>query len=223
MKSKKHSIPTATTLVDPTVKSLVSLGIVIHLFCLAFVLSSNVNPSRLQERICSTLAVYTRTLHLEPGLVLFQFTDGTSLSDNHVLEFSPPDGKTLAAFPENESRWGLERQRFSAIAFEIASFAERDDIAGYYAKALGGRLLRETKQEHLRLNCIHKISQPLDLTMLDPKLPPEDPNAKEYYESVYEAEVWRDEDGELNVQKRSTGRDAAPSTPASSNDKNPQT
>jgi hypothetical protein len=62
----------------------------------------------------------------------------------------------------------------------------------------------------LQVVCLHKASQPIDLSLLDPDYPANDPDASAYYLPVYEAEIWSDEDGEVNLQKRAVGRNAAP-------------
>jgi hypothetical protein len=203
--------------INSTTSSVVSLWLVLHILCVVCVLSASVNPSALQNRLATVFAPYSQTLHLHPGDVRFPIVSSDALSDEHFLVLETQSGTTKVRLPDQESTLGLERQRLTAICTGVAYFAERDELAGYYARAVGGKLLRELQQNRAVIRCVQKLSQPMDLAYLEPGFPPDNPDASEYFYTVYEAEVWIDEDGELNLQKRSVGRNAAPTATRSSN------
>jgi hypothetical protein len=54
------------------------------------------------------------------------------------------------------------------------------------------------------------MSQPLDLAGLRPGFPRDNPAASEYDVTVYEADVWLDEDGQTQVLKRAGRAEVAP-------------
>ena len=193
-------------------RSIFSLLLVLHLTCVSCVLSSNINPSQLQDRLAGVFSPYTQLLHFHPGFARFHFTGSGSFNDDHFLVIETKEANPRVQLPTAESPWGLERHRLSALAMEVAFFADREEMAGYYARAVGGKVLREKQLKRMLFSCLHKASQPMDLTLLEPGLPADNPDAREYFETVYQAEVWIDEEGELTMQKRSVGRNAAPSS-----------
>jgi hypothetical protein len=205
---------------DPVLRSLVSLGVVLHLLCIAFVFAANVNPSRLQQRLAGVLAPYTQLLHLDPGFARVQFTDGSEASDDHRIVVAPRlrDGSAGEAdavyFPGHEARFTADRWRATALANEMSAYADRDDLIALFAKTIGTRVMQDRGFDHVFVRVQHKSPQPLDLATLLPGFPPENPDAAAYYDLVYEAEVWIDEDGETQVLKRASGRDAAPTSQA---------
>ena len=60
------------------------------------------------------------------------------------------------------------------------------------------------------------MSQPFDLSALNPGFPPDRPTDPIYDFTVYEADVWTDEDGQIQVQKRVSRAEAAPRQPTTS-------
>ena len=74
------------------------------------------------------------------------------------------------------------------------------------------------------------MSQPFDLAALNPGFPPDRPTDPAYDATVYEADVWKDEDGQIQTQKRASRAEVAPrqqpatttrAAPAASNPPNP--
>jgi len=193
---------------DPLWRSFVSLVLLVHLLCIAFVYSANVNPSRLQVRLAGVLAPYTQLLHLDPGGARLQFTDGSERSDDHVVTVARKlsDGSASQAdavrLPADEPRLSGERRRLLTIAGEMADYVERDDLIAHFAKAIGASVMRQKEWDHVIVTVAHQGAQPLDDDVV-----PED-RSTDYV--VYEAEVWTDEDGELQVQKLQTGLNVAP-------------
>jgi hypothetical protein len=197
-------------LANPTLRSFVSLALLLHLLCVAFVFSANVDPSRLQRRLAGVLAPYTQLLHLDPGGARLQFTDGREPSDDHILIVAEKmsDGATADAdavrFPPQAAAMSPQRRRLLGVASEMAAFAEDDSLAALFARSVGASVMRSQGWDHVIVRVEHKGPQPLyDDT-------PEIERSSDYV--VYEAEVWLDEDGELQVQKRTTGLQAAPTS-----------
>ena len=70
--------------------------------------------------------------------------------------------------------------------------------------------MRENKASRAVVRCVRRLSQPLDLTMLLPGFPKDNATAREYDQLVYEADVWIDEDGEVQAERRSSQAEVAP-------------
>jgi hypothetical protein len=96
----------------------------------------------------------------------------------------------------------------------MASYAdpeiEADELSGEIARAVGARLMREHSARRAVVRCTRRLSQPLDLSTLFAGFPPDDPAAAAYDQMLYEADVWIDEDGDVQVQKRVAAAEAAP-------------
>jgi hypothetical protein len=209
---KQDSVTTTPgELSDPLLRSLVSLAIVLHLLCVGFVYSANVNASRLQQRLAGIFAPYTQLLHLDPGGARLQFTDGSQESDDHLIVVAPKlsDGSIGEAdavrIPDTENRFGPQRRRLLALASDVAAYGEqREDLAAVLAQSIGESVLRQKQLEHVVVRVVHQAAKPLYDDV------PQEERSTEY--TVYEAEVWRDEDGVIHAQKRATGLGAAPTS-----------
>jgi hypothetical protein len=210
---EESSTTAAHELKDSLLRSLVSLAIVLHLICVGFVYSANNlrNASLLQQRLAGIFAPYTQLLHIDPAGARLQFTDGTQDSDDYELIIAPKlsDGSIGQAdaihIPADESRLGLQRRRLLALTSDLAAFGEqREDLAALLAKSIGAGVMRQQQLDHVVVQVIHRAVEPLydDL--------PEEERSTEF--TAYDAEVWRDEDGVIYTQKRTTGLGAAPTS-----------
>jgi hypothetical protein len=196
---------------DPLLRSFVSLGLLLHLLCVGFVYSANVNASRLQQRLAGIFAPYTQLLHLDPGGVRLQFTDGSQDSDDHLLLVAPKlsDGSLGEAeavrIPDDESRLLAQRRRLLSLNNDVAAYsAEREDLAALLAQSIGQYAMRQKQFDHVVVSVVHPAVQ-----SLYDDISPEERSAEF---TVYEAEVWQDEDGVVHTQKRATGLGAAPTS-----------
>lgn len=185
------------------VRTFASLAIFIHLFCVFVVLSSNLAPSSLQDRLVQFLAPYTRTLNFDPNFVPYHLTSGESIDAFHSVEVDTADGQTRR-FPEGSWRGSIGRHRSSAVAHVIAFYAagEVDHISAELAKAFGARVLLETKSDRAVVRCVRH------------DVPPRGPMSTSQENGqqrtpVYEADVWRDPDGFIQVLKRSAASEVA--------------
>lgn len=213
-----RSDTTSGPLRDPTLRSIVSLLIVLHLLCVGFVFSANTNPSALQQRLAGVLGPYTQLLHLDPGGARLHFTGGGEMGEDYVIVVAPrrSDGSAgeseAVRIPGNEARGTADRWRAAYLAHEMSSYAERDELIALFAKSIGRRVMQDQGFDHVFVRVLHKSSQPLDLSTLLPGFPADNPDAEPYYDQVYEAEVWIDEDQQTQVLKRASGLNAAPTS-----------
>lgn len=202
---------TSRELRNPLLRSFVSLAIVLHLLCVGFVYSANVNPSQLQVRLAGIFAPYTQLLHLDPGGVRLQLTDGSQDSDDHLILVLPKrsdgtiDEAAAVRFPDTENRFSLARRRLLALTSDVAVYGEgREDLAALLAQSMGENVMQQQQLEHVVVRVVHQGAEPL----YDDSEP--DERSTDY--TVYEAEVWRDEDGVIRTQKRAVGLGAAPTS-----------
>jgi hypothetical protein len=232
MASTPKSLPPADPLADdaalgpsPTLRSVLSLVIFIHFCCVFVVLSSTFRRSALQSRLVAIFGPYTQVLAFDPGFFTpYYYTQGPTGDDDAVIvadlyaEADRPSEQLqkmkTVTLPDGGSRWLADRRRAIALAQLMASYTdpgnEADELSGEIARSVGRRLMQENGAQRAAVRCVRRLSQPLDLTTLDPGFPPDDPAASPYDVVLYEADVWIDEDGDVQVQRRVAQAEAAP-------------
>jgi hypothetical protein len=221
-----------------TLRSVISLLICIHLVCVAVVLAANFRRSPLQGKLVSIFSGYTKLLHFDPEFTPYYYTLGRPSDDDTwlVIDLYPSAEQPVAQqqsvktvrLPEGGSNWFDSRKRALQLAKLLANAAEpgseNDDLTGEIARSVGGWAMRTTDNHRAVVRCVRRMSQPLDLATLNPGMPPERPTDAAYDNTVYQADVWTDEDGQVQLLKRAsraevapgrTGTGGASSTPAS--------
>lgn len=216
--------PTKTPPVDPTLRSVLSLLIFLHLCCVAVVLASNFRRSQLQSELVGIFAAYTQLLDFDPQFTPYYYTFGRPIDDDtaFVIDLYAHGDQRAAdqplvksvRLPEGGSNWFGDRQRYIQLAKLLAQFAdpenESDDITSEIAKSVGARIMHETGTQRAVLRCIRRESQPPPLIPLNAGFPENAPADPAYDRLAYEADVWLDEDGGVLVQKRSSAAEVAP-------------
>jgi hypothetical protein len=197
----------ARPLPSQTFRTIVSLAIFIHLFCLFVVLSSNFAPSALQDRLVQIFAPYARTLNLDPNFTAYHLTTGSPEDDFHLIEVETVEGQTMS-FPPAGWHGGFAYRRYPSVAHVMAfsAAAEIDQATAELAKAFGDHVLAGTGSTRGVVRCRRHRTQPRILSGSDP----DDPLAAEYYATLYEADVWRDQRAGVQVLKRSAKGQVAP-------------
>jgi len=205
-------------------QSVISLALFIHLFCVAVVFSSNFRRSTLQARLVSLFAPYTQLLHFDPDFTPYYFTLGRASDDDTWLAIDlyadaslPVSGQPLVQtirLQDGASAWLGGRRRAMQLAQMVAAHAEpeveNDDITSAIARPVGAWLIRQTGNGRAVVRCVRRMSQPYDLATLNPGFAADNPTDPAYDATLYEADVWIDEDGQTQVQKRVSRAEAAP-------------
>jgi hypothetical protein len=222
-----------------TARSIVSLLICIHLFCVAVVLASNFRRSALQTQLVSIFAPYTKLLHLDPSRTPYYYTLGRNIDDDTwlVIDLYPSADlpvvqqkiATTTHLPSGGSNWLENRRRGFQLAKLLADSAdplnENDDVTSEIARAVGGWAIRKSGNGRAVVRCLRKYSQSYDLSLLNAGFPADRPTDVAYDTTVYEADVWIDEDNQVQVQKRASRAEVAPrqgaATPAREATANP--
>jgi hypothetical protein len=217
--------PTKTTKDEGIGRSVVSLLIVIHLLCVGVVLASNFRRSPLQVRLVSIFAPYTKLLHFDPEFTPYYYTLGRPNDDDawisvdlYASSDQPVDQQAIASrvkLPEGGSNWLEERRRGIHLAKLLAERGESEadddlEVASEIAKAVGQWAMRKSGNKRAVVRGVRRMSQPYTLAALNPGFPAERPTDPAYDATVYEADVWIDEDQQVQVQKRASRAEVAP-------------
>lgn len=217
--------PTSTELSDAG-RTIASLLLFIHLFCVAVVLSGNFMPSQLQIDLASTVGIYTKTLHIDPNFVPFHFTDGeqamTRLHQWQLLESSSSadsssgvsgssgsdgDFSIVYRLPQDAMRGGFNHQRqdmFARVAgFYAANEALDDEVAATMAKSIAEHVYANEQLSTKRwiVRCVKYIAD-ADIRL--------EADESDSVSVLYEADVWLADSGEVNLLKRIESRRTAP-------------
>lgn len=205
-------------------RSVISLLLCIHLFCVAVVLSSNFRRSALQARLVSIFAGYTKLLHFDPEFTPYYYTLGRTSDDDTWLtvDLYPSADQPVAQqesvktvrLPEGGSNWFENRARGFHLAKLLGTgadpSAENDDLTGEIARSVGGWAMRTTGNQRAVVRCIRRMSQPFDVSTLNAGFPADRPKDLVYDSMLYEADVWMDEDGQVQLLKRASRAEVAP-------------
>jgi hypothetical protein len=209
-------------------RSIVSVALFVHLFCVAVVLSSNYRRSLLQNRLVSIFACYTELLHFDPDFTPYYYTFGRPRDDDTWIVIDlyadaeqPVTAQALAKsvrLPEGGTNWLGDRRRCFRLAHMLAFYGdpenENDEVAGAIAseiaRSVAARMMRQSNNRRAVVRCIRRMSQPLDLATLDPGFPPDRPTDPAYDVTVYEADVWIDEDNQMQALRRASRAEVAP-------------
>lgn len=203
-----------------TVKGVVTILLALHLLAMGAMIFGYHRPgSQLMYRADSILLPYTQTLHLDPVFAKLELVSGDGFNENHILEAQllPPntsgDDRPTKTFrlPAEESRWGLDRRRWQAIANDGSGFAksENEGVAVNYAAPILNRILLENQVSRARLQFVLKKTPPLN-PVSEPDLPIDDFQAPAYYETQFTAEGWFDENNHFQIQQVNLRRQIAP-------------
>jgi hypothetical protein len=206
-------------------RSVVSLALVIHLFCIGVVLASNFRRSVLESRLVSIFAAYTRSLHFDPDFTPYYYTLGRPVDDDtwFVIDLYPSAdqpvdqqrGVGAIKLPDSGSNWLENRRRSIQLARLLADRAESQndvdqDAASELAKCVGRWAMQNSGNKRAVIRVVRHMSQPYDLSALNPGFPPGDPRSPAYDMTVYEADAWIDEDNQVQVLRRASRAEVAP-------------
>ena len=166
-------------------RSVISLVLFIHLFCVAVVLSSNFRRSPLQARLVSMFAPYTQLLHFDPDFTPYYYTLGRASDDDTWLAIdlyadakqpvaAQPLVKTVQAARGGTSTGsaigGGACNSAQMVAANADPESENDDITSEIARPVGAWLIRQTNNGRAVVRCVRRMSQPFDLAIAQSRL-----------------------------------------------------
>lgn len=208
---------------NPTTRSIVSLLLIMHFTCVFVVLSSNNFRSPLQNRLVQIFGFYTQLLNFDPNFTPYALTFGEQTDDVAFVIDLYADGEKPVAqqqllktvtLPDRGSKLLDSQKRYFNLGRIIALNSDpanpQDDITGEIARAVGQRIMAENDARRCVLRCIRRASQPMDIEQVLPGFPRDNPTDPRYDQPIYEADVWLDEDNQVQAIKRSAANEVAP-------------
>ena len=212
------------------IRSLISYLIFLHFFILLVGIKASSTSSGLEQDLRNKvpgLKPYLQMLGMDLSYMfhLTNYEDGQYGDSDHFIEADVklPDGSTKQiVFGPSGFVPGARYRRYERFAFRAAGYAEsqNENIASLLPQVIARRILLENNSRELTLRCRRHLLQNL---MLDPNSAegrtirgrkPDDPF---YFQTVYEARCFMNDQGEVIVAQIKTASDqAAPagSTPA---------
>lgn len=198
--------------IDPGPRSVISLLILIHLFCVFVALFGNESASVLRNRLVGILGPYTRLLNIDPEFTAgFHLTHAMEYEDDHQLIIELDGIEEPVVYPAKsrgslnlwlgfrEQRWRMLAQRLGVLVSD-----ENDDAVAELARAIGSAVFADSESRHLVLRCRRlrpsELNSDIDYTIDDPAT----------YELLYSADVLQDAQGIVRVHKQIAADEAAP-------------
>lgn len=200
------------------VRSTLSVLLFIHLFCLFVALGSNYLLSPLQIRLLNTLAPYIQFFKIQPTAP-YHLTDGTEITHDHVLEVEVTAGPQKGEFfhlPEGRVAGRPDRQRAQFLARTVSAthyFGAQENTAAL-ARAVGAHVLAQADNEEVVVRCRRRQPQEREFDATNPATPA-DPASDAYLNTIYQARVWRDQYGQIQLLKIEETKVVAPLEPKS--------
>ena len=184
-------------------KTVVSCLISVHLFCVLIALSGNVTPSGLQQRLAEILSPYITNLHLTTQFKPYELIEDQSHIELHRWLVSLESGKVMSFPTETQWQTGFPHHRWEAFGRFGAMYAEAevDEIPAEFAKGLANHALSAHAAKHAEQVLVQCV-----------RYPGSESGSPEDNTVIYEADVWRNKDGDLEVLKRSPEQHVAPPT-----------
>ncbi|MFM8251899.1 MAG: hypothetical protein ACKOBW_09925 [Planctomycetota bacterium] len=214
---------TSTIRATSTARSVASLLLAIHLFCVLVALAANPVSSPLQRSLLAIFRPYTRLLNFDHPLVRYDLTQGTADDAESRLEYRVLEGRndTEAWSNLRAGMRGSDRaERYRRWANWLNFAAQRDDshVPALLGQALGQHLLAERQQELVELRGRrHLLQTPADLR--DPQSSRANPDDAAHFLEVYRGQAIVDrERQEVLIQRAEERGQVAPTwsaTPAS--------
>lgn len=202
-----------------TGRSVISLLLAIHWCVIFVVLAANLFPrSVLLDRLAGIMRPYAGTLHLDPDGQTYHLTHPSEIHDDHLIEVlpDPPAGAEPKSLLKIPPRYAPSFQRHKMLARTLATFGyldgpQADSRAGELAKAIGGHVIFRQRVPSVTVRCRHHRIPLRDVPPAEAANNPPDPYHEAYFDDVYQARVWRADDGSIQVLKTSgRGEVAAP-------------
>ena len=188
-------------------QTLISIWLVIHLFCIAVALTSNVAPSVLQVRLWDVLAIYTRTLNFDLNFTPYELTHAGPDDVDHRIEVLPAN-----ADPAVSANWivvGMDGfraadgyKRFQRLA-KVTAFlvdSDRDEAAAEVALHVAKYQLHHAGVVPAKIRIRKHWLQSRDV-FRNGTPAQRDPDAESYFEVVYQANAIVFDDNTISIVK----------------------
>jgi hypothetical protein len=212
-----HRQPQQPSAPSSEVRTLVSLLLFIHLFCVAIALSAYAAPSALQERIRTFFAPYLATFDFDVNTNAyptgrFYLTHDREEEVDAVIhvEGTLPDGTTQSLTIPEPGLWPPERRRhFQSLANVASALVEDEERQAVLPRAIAGSLLGSWGATNGSLRIERHLSQAMEeIGSNDPDR--RNPLSTRHYRTAYDARVLVSPDGRVELIKKVAAGEVAP-------------
>ncbi len=185
-----------------------TLFVVIHFFCIAVVMSSNYSPSPVQQRLTRLFAVYTQSLNFDLNYTPFHLTHATDQDVDHALQYSTAPGADEEQWRDVARGWrvGERRKRYQRLAGVLSFFREDNVVSSRIGQAVASGLANHDEVAVTKVRCRKHFLLPWDRYGESDR---GDPDASEYFQTVYGANVLVSSGGVVDVVKIEAPKDVA--------------
>ncbi|PHR97081.1 MAG: hypothetical protein COA78_28055 [Blastopirellula sp.] len=208
--------------IGSTARSIISLLLAIHLIILSVLLSGSLvgvdgeYRSEIQARLFGLFNVYGQPLQMDVTAKPYYLYQGNPLDDDLILavDLLDEDGEVseTVLLGSAEDNLSGDRRKMRLIARVIASAIRNPDyeaMAPLYAKNVGGFVLKKKGVKRGVIRCL--THDPLRINFVSSDgTTEEDPYADVYFTTHYEADVWISENGKVEILKRASQSQVAP-------------
>lgn len=211
----------APAMPSETVQSLVSLAIVLHLIVVVLAVSANLQPSPLQQRLLTVLGVYLQPLGLQLSTPVghrnYHLTHGLPWQGEAWLEVEILEGSAAGDIYRIPGDAGGARGRQLArmMTFYASEGTGLEEQLAKLARGVGRHVLVSREQQAGLVRVMTR--RPPSLGEMQSGTRP-DPNAPQYLDTLYEARVWLDRDGDVQLLRRDAAGQVAPLRAGASDD-----
>lgn len=200
---------------DSPLHAVISVFLVVHLFCVFVALSANWSSSQLQQRLLGVLRPYLQLLNFDPNLTPYHLTHATIDDVDHRLEILPAgrsveNDRDWTVLPEGGFRGAPSYKRLQRFAKTIAVLAEQenDDATAELARSTGAWAQHQRGVTPRQVRVRKHLLQTREAAFAGTATA-RDPNDASYFTTAYAANVLVDARGNVAVVKVSGRRDTA--------------
>lgn len=212
------TIDLAPRAASPTVRTVASFLLFLHLFALAVAIGANTGtPSPLQQALrlrVPGVRMYTQLLGLDTSYMV-NLTYGEADDTDHaiVAELGAPGQASTVTLPADDLQPAIRRQRYLRLARQVAMLADDQSLSATLPQSIAVHLLNEAGADTAVIRCRRHFTQ----IMASPRSSnpaDRDPYSPQYYSTVYEAQAFLAR-GEVRLLRRETASDVAPAADTS--------
>ena len=210
--SSQATTPADANSMTSSVRGFVSLAIFIHLCFVFLAITSNVEPSLLQQRLLLVARPYAQLLNIDLSFTPYHLTHATIDDVDHRIEVLPAgkmstDEDNWVSMPDVGWR-GTERYaRYQRLASMMAYFSAEEDTAALLAESICKNFLEQSSITPQRIRCRKHLLQ--NRSSINGLAADRDPFAQQYFRDVYTANVLVGADGQINVVPTGSAQEMA--------------
>ena len=224
-KQQQETSTDAVQIPSEPVRSVITLLLILHMFCVCVALCANWQRSPLQNGLKRVLAPYIQTLYLDPDDTRYHLTHAEPHDVNNFIQvnLTQDSGETWSLRLPQERQFHagkpLKRARSLADILAFWSLNENEEIAGMIARCVASHAVADYERVENISNgarmrgeiiCRQHIPQSIeDVRRGTPRQ--RNPNDLAFFRNAYEADIVVDRaSGQIHVHRRRDSGQVAP-------------